>query len=198
MIDIETIYQQLLQGSSPLIGEDGRPNIKVAIISDNKNSLEICKWDSVYTLTNMLINQCNKTIKQKDKEIDLLMQKAGKKIDELRDRLQEQEKQYKETIEENENYKSWYGKMISPIQLINEIWGWGKIKPYRHLILDENKWELKISNSKEGAKAKKFWLSQFEEWELIERDGKRFVSAFTRNEAVEVYLSMKNKKVVNE
>ena len=188
------LYTELRQEPSTLF-IDGKVNYKTYKIIDGNLSIEVCES----SLINHLIKQI---VQFYEKQIEETTNLAVKKIKQLKDeRIKEKKehdevlKTYNEAIEENKKYKEWYGTLISPVLIAREMWNNGNLGRFDTLI-PHTRWKTGIGlKGKGGTTAIMYWISMFEELELIRTYGKgKYLALMGLYEAIEVLTKFKSNK----
>jgi len=103
--------------------------------------------------------------------------------------------EYQEAINQNKQYQEWYGTLISPILIITELWNNGQ-KGELDMLVPPSQWSVgKGLGGENGKRAKRYWLSQFQEWGLIKQWGRgRYMSNVGMYEALEILNKMMKKQ----
>ena len=189
-----TIYNELKQHPDTLF-INGKVNYKSYTIIDENLSIEVCDKSLMQHLINQIINFY-------EKQIEETTNLAVKKIKQLKDeRIKEKKehdevlKTYNEAIEENRKYKEWYGTLISPVLVAREMWNNGNLGRFDTLI-PHTRWKTGIGlKGKGGTTAILYWISIFEELELIKTYGKgKYLALVGLYEAIEVLTQFKSNK----
>lgn len=183
--------------------------IPAYIIRLPHQDLNYCKIEDVYSYVSIADKELKSTyavaeqlkdkILQERKEHTKSIEKIKREYEELALKLENEHqkalKQFQKAIEENKKYHEWYGTLISPILIIKELWNNGTIGELDKLI-PPNRWRVGNGLSGDGGKtAKRYWLSQLEEWGLIKTWGKGFYMANVgMYEALEVLNKMMKKQ----
>lgn len=182
--------------------------IPTYIIKLNHKDLNYCKIEDVYNYVSIANKELKNTYaiaeRLKDKlleereEHNRAIEKIKRDYEGLALKLEKEHErrleEYQKAIDENAKYKEWYGTLISPILIIKELWNNGTIGELDKLI-PPNRWRVGNGLNGEGGRtAKRYWLSQLEEWGLIKTWGRGFyMSNVGMYEALEVLNRMMKK-----
>jgi uncharacterized protein (UPF0335 family) len=194
------IYEGVKQDSSTLLTNNSI-NLKSFILKDNNYTIEVCEANAVNKLISLLI-------KKYDKELNKMENQAVKLIKTMRKDRENEKKEhekmlklYETAIKENKQYKAWYGTLISPILISKELWNNGAVGQFGELI-PPTRWRTGKGLSGTGGKiAIRYWLSLFEELELMRTYGKgSYIAMVGMYEALDVISKHKSilKKKVKE
>jgi len=190
------IYEGVKQDPTTLLMNNAI-NLKSFTLKDNNYTIEVCEANAVNKLISLLI-------KKHEKELQQLETKAINAIKKMRKDRENEEKEHKKRLElyeasikENKQYKEWYGTLVSPILICKELWNNGAVGQFGELI-PPTKWRTGRGLTGTGGKtATRYWLSLFEELELIRTYGKgSFISLVGMYEALEVVT--KHKSILKE
>ena len=166
-IDLQKIYYDLQQSEQEL--SEGTADIKTSIISDGVYALEVVLADSVRVLLSSHskdLKEAMAGIKAIKKRYDQLKAKTDKEIKELKSLREKELKKYNEAIKENELYKSRYGTLVHPDDLVIEFWNNGNVGEYG-LLIPPSRWKLKLYGEN-GIRAKRYWISVFKKIGILE------------------------------
>jgi len=166
-IDLQKIYYDLQQSEHELL--EGTADIKTAIINNGSYGLEVALADSVRVLLSSHSNDIKEAIagiKHLKKKYDQLKAKTDKELKQLKDQREKETKEYQKAIEENKLYKSRYGTLVQPDDLVIEFWNNGNIGEYGMLI-PPSRWKLKL-HGENGIRAKRYWISVFKKIGILE------------------------------
>jgi uncharacterized protein (UPF0335 family) len=194
------IYEGVKQDPSTLLTNNSI-NLKSFILKDNNYTIEVCEANAVNKLISLLI-------KKYDKELNEMEHQAVNSIKTMRKDRENEKKEhekmlklYETAIKENRQYKEWYGTLISPILISKELWNNGAVGQFGELI-PPTRWRTGKGLSGTGGKtAIRYWLSLFEELELMRTYGKgSYIAMVGMYEALDVISKHKSilKKKVKE
>ena len=199
------IFNNLHQDPNTIF-KDGEINLKSYILSSGGYSIEVSEAKAVSILI-------SKVSAYYAKELDTLengsirivsalkreLENEKSKYETLKRKLEEEHnrklEEYQVATEQNKKYKEWYGTLVSPILIIKELWNNGQ-KGELDILVPPSNWKTgKGLGGEQGAKAKRYWLSMFEEWKIIKLWGRgKYMSNMGMYEALELLNKMMKKQ----
>jgi len=166
-MNLQAIYYDLQQSKEELL----KPTVelKTTVIQDNTCGFEIALADSVRDLLNAYSDEVEKAVMVAEtfkKRYDQLKAKTDKEISQLKAQKEKEAKKYEEATKENKLFKSRYGALVHPDDLIIEFWNNGNIGEYG-LLIPPSRWKLKL-HGENGIRAKRYWISVFKKINILE------------------------------
>jgi len=149
--------------------EDGTllTNLPKSLIDDGTHKIEVvdasvCNY-IIDQMHEFYLGQLEELIKISTNHTDKLTNAYTKSIDiqiHLNKTIANKDKEYKDAIEQNARYKEWYGELVSPISILNQLYRFSKSEMTE---LVSKKYWTKYAKTDGG----KYWIEMFEYWKII-------------------------------
>ena len=199
------IHNQLYQEPNTIFN-NGQVDLKSYILTSYGYSIEVSDAKAVNYLISKLKSYYTKELDSLEKESIKIITSLKRELEreqanyeKLKSNLEEEHTkklaEYQTAIDENQKYKEWYGTLVSPILIIKELWNNGQ-KGELDILVPPTNWKTgKGLGGEQGAKAKRYWLSMFEEWKIIKLWGRgKYMSNMGMYEALELLNKMMKKQ----